>query len=136
MDNQKETFGTWCRKHIYLFIVIGGVLLLVLTLKTQTVLVTDTSRECTVQLEYSVFGYCVSAVPMTDNAHKIATEYTFFLGGMDDTVEKTALWINEQTGKNGVELYVSGYPRSASKLIERYKERLAKLGVKAERFEQ
>ncbi len=126
----------WVREHAILFLIIGGVLLMVMTLKTQSILVTDTEKQqYTIELNYSVFGYCVSANPMTDEAKPVAAEYMFFLGGIDDTVEKAATWISETTD-SGVEVYVSGYPRGKTALTEHLCKMLGDAGIEAKEFEE
>lgn len=126
----------WVREHAILFLIIGGVLLMVLTLKTQSVLITDTkNQQYTVELQYSVFGYCVSANPMTDEAKPVAAECMFLLGGIDDTVQKAASWVSRTT-QGGVEIYVSGYPRGKEKLTEHLCEMLAEQGITAKEFEE
>ena len=135
-DPKKEkTAFSWWKKNFSMILIIGGILLIVLSVKTQTVLLTDEKQECTVQLEYTVFGYCISATPMTDSAKDIATEHIFFLGGMDGTVRTAAAWINEHTGGQGVKVYTSGYPRGNTKLNRHICDMLAADGIKAQRFE-
>lgn len=128
---QKSFFG-WIKKHIYVLLVFGGILLIVLSLKTQTVLITDQSEKHTVQLEYTMFGYCVSAVPMNNDTRNISTEHMFFLGGMDQTVYTAGQWIYENSGKKGIKVYVSGYPRNNQKLYERFHAAFEKAGINAE----
>ncbi len=137
-DKQKnKTDGgvSWWKKHFSVLLITAGILLIVFSVKTQTVLLTDQKQECTVQLEYTMFGYCISANPMTDTARDIATEHIFFLGGMDATVRKAAAWINEHTGEQGVKVYTSGYPRGNAKLNRHICDMLAAEGITAEPFE-
>ncbi|MBR5783263.1 MAG: hypothetical protein IKY33_03450 [Clostridia bacterium] len=122
---------SWLKKHIYVLMIFIGVLFIVLSLKTQTVLITDTeSEQYTIELQYSVFGYCVSAVPMTTQAQPIAADYIFLLDGVDESVTKTASWIYEKTG-DGVSVYVSGYPRNNTKLLEHIQRLLAEQNIEA-----
>lgn len=126
----------WVREHAILFLIIGGVLLMVLTLKTQSVLITDTkNQQYTVELQYSVFGYCVSANPMTDEAKPVAAEYMFLLGNIDNTVGKAASWISDTT-QGGVEIYVSGYPCGKETLTRHLCEMLTEQGILAKEFEE
>ena len=134
--NEKKNFIEWIRDHSILFLIIAGALLMVLTLKTQSVLVTDAkNQQYTVELNYSVFGYCVSANPMTDEAKPVAAEYMFLMGGIDSTVSKAATWISETTD-GGVEVYVNGYPRGKTALTEHLCEILREQGIEAKEFEE
>ena len=127
---------SWIREHGILFLIIAGILLLVMTLKTQTVLLTDEkNQEYTVELQYSVFGYCVSAHPMTDAAKPVAAEYIFVLGGIDDTVQKAASWIAKESG-GGVEVFVTGYPKGKESLTEHLCQVLNDNGISAKELEQ
>ena len=133
---EKKTVLEWIREHSILLLIIAGALLMVLTLKTQSVLVTDTKEQkYTIELNYSVFGYCVSANPMTDEAKPIAAEYIFVLGGIDNTVSKAAEWIHKNTD-SGVEIYVNGYPRGKTALTEHLCEVLEQQGIDAKEFEE
>lgn len=121
----------WIIKHVHLLLVIGGILLIVLSLKTQTILITDMkSEEYTIELQYSVFGYCVSAIPMTESAQPIAADHMFLLDGIDESVEKAASWIAEKT-EGGVEIYVHGYPRNSKRLLTHLIEELEACNIKA-----
>ncbi len=126
----------WIREHSIVLLISAGVLLLVLTLKTQSVLLTDSkNQEYTLELQYSVFGYCVSAHPMTDAAKPVAAEYIFIMGGIDETVQKAASWIAKETD-GGVEIYVHGYPRSNEKLTGHLCQMLQEKGISAKELEQ
>ena len=124
----------WILHHFHVLLVIGGVLLIVLSMKTQTVLITDAeNQEYTIQLQYSVFGYCVTAAPMTDPAQPIAADYMFLLDSTDESVTKAAGWIAEKTG-GGVEVYVSGYPRNSDKLTAPLVDMLEQQGIQAKKM--
>ena len=133
---EKKTILGWLREHSILLLVIVGALLMVLTLKTQTVLVTDTKEQkYTIEFNYSLFGYCVSANPMTDEAKPIAAAYMLVPGSIDNTVSKAAEWISENAD-SGVEIYVNGYPRNKTKLTEHLCEVLKEQGIDAKEFEK
>lgn len=125
----------WILHHFHLLLVIGGVLLIVLSMKTQTVLITDAeNQEYTIQLQYSVFGYCVTAAPMTKSAQPIAADYMFLLDSTDESVTKAAEWIAQKTG-GGVEVYVNGYPRNSDKLTAHLVGMLEEQGIQAKKME-
>lgn len=133
---EKKTLMGWLRDHSILLLIIAGALLMVMTLKTQSVLITDAKEQkYTVELNYSIFGYCVSANPMNDEAKPIAAEYVFVAGGIDSTVSKAAKWISETTD-GGVEIFVNGYPRGKEALTEHLCEVLAEQGIEAKEFEE
>ena len=126
----------WFRQHSVLLLITAGVLLLVMTLKTQSVLLTDSkTQEYTVELQYSVFGYCVSVHPMTDAAKPVAAEHIYILGNIDSTVQKAATWIADKTD-GGVEVYVNGYPRNKDNLTEHLCQMLKEKGVEARKLQQ
>ncbi len=126
----------WFRQHSILLLITAGVLLLVMTLKTQSVLLTDSkNQEYTVELQYSVFGYCVSVHPMTDAAKPVAAEHIYILGGIDTTVQKAATWIADKTD-GGVEIYVNGYPRNKESLTEHLCQMLKEKGMEARKLQQ
>ncbi len=125
----------WIKGHVPLLLVLGGIILLLCTLKTQTVLLTDAKTEqYSIELRYSVFGYCVSAMPMTSEAQPIAADHMFLLDGIDESVEKVATWIAEK-GDSGVKIYTNGYPRKNDDLIAHLIEMLAARGIDAEKLE-
>ena len=130
-QTEKKTFFSWVRDHAHVLMVFAGIILIIMSLKTQTVLITDSkSEQYTVELQYSVFGYCVSAVPMTEQAQPIAADHMFLMGSIDSTVQKAASWIYEKTGE-GVSVYVSGYPRNNDKLTEHIFELLEQQSIPA-----
>lgn len=129
---EKKTFISWIKDHLYVIMVWLGVILIVLTLKTQTIILTDVDdQQYTVELQYSVFGYCVSAVPMTDDAQAIAADHMFLFGGTDNTVLKAASWISEKTDSD-ISVYVSGYPRNTDKLTAHIVQLLSEAGITAQ----
>ncbi|MBQ6947288.1 MAG: hypothetical protein IJN42_04495 [Clostridia bacterium] len=139
MENTQTTgfakIKDWILKHSHILLVFGGILLIVCSMKTQTILLTDMKDEkYTVELQYSIFGYCVSAMPMTDEAQSIATEYMYLLDGIDESVEKTARWIAEKSD-GGVEVYVHGYPRNSDRLTQRLIDKIKALGIEAVELE-
>ena len=120
---------SWIKEHIYVLMVFAGMLFIILSLKTQTILITDTkSEQYTIELQYSVFGYCVSAVPMTKEAQPIAADHMFLLGSIDNTVGKAASWIHEKTG-DGVSVFINGYPQNKDKLFSRICDILQAQGI-------
>lgn len=131
--NPKDT-AMWFRKHAYILLIAAGVLLIVLTLKTQTILITDSTEKYTVQMEYSVFGYCVSAVPMTENARSISADHVFVLGSTDGTVQTAARWVVQASGSDGVKIYTSGYPKNNKKLNAHLCDLLNSVGIQAQEF--
>lgn len=140
-EEQKQATGLlklwqWIKEHTYMLLVFAGVILILCTLKTQTILITDAkNQEYTVELQYSMFGYCVSAVPMNEAAQPIAADHMFLLDSMDEGVGKAAGWIAEKTG-GGVELYVSGYPRNNEKLLSHLIKALKQHGIDAVKLEE
>ncbi len=125
----------WVKKHVHLLLVFGGILLIVVSMKTQTILITDAAKqEYTVQLQYSVFGYCVSAAPMTDAARPVAENYIFLLDGIEESVDKAAGWIAKESGSD-LEIFVNGYPRNTDKLTTYLIDRLEKQGIAAVKME-
>lgn len=126
----------WIREHSVPLLITAGIILLVLTLKTQTVLLTDsTNREYTVELQYSLFGYCVSVHPMTEESKPVAAEHMYVLSGIDETVHKAAQWISQKT-EGGVEVYVSGYPRGKDALTEHLCQMLQDMGISAKELKR
>lgn len=132
---EKKTFLSWVKDHLYAIMVVVGVILIALTLKTQTIILTDAgSRQYTVELQYSLFGYCVSAVPMTDEAQAIAADHMFLFGGADATVLKAANWISEKTDGD-ILVYASGYPRNTDQLTAHVVEILSDAGITAQQLD-
>ena len=140
MNKQENKTGfakvkEWVRDHIQLLLVLGGIILIVFSVKTQTILITDAkNQEYTMQFQYSVFGYCISAIPMTESAQPIAADYMFLTDGFDESVGKAASWIHEKTGSD-VEVYVNGYPHNSDKLTEHLIEMLQEQGIGAVKME-
>ncbi len=136
MSKQTETNGflDWIKRHSVLLLVTLGVILIVLTQKTQTVILTDTATKTnTVQLKYSVFGYCVSVYPEKET-QAIAADHVFVLGGMDDTTLKAARWIADKTD-SGIAVKVSGYPKNNETLTDHLCQLLADNGITAAELE-
>lgn len=132
----KTKVMNWIREHSVVLLITAGIILLVLTLKTQTVLLTDsTNREYTVEMQYSLFGYCVSVHPMTEESKPLAAEHMYLLGGIDETVQKAAEWLAQKTD-GGVEVYVSGYPRGKDALTEHLCQMLENSGIAAKELKR
>lgn len=130
-----NSFLMWIKNHIHLLLVFGGILLILVSMKTQTIMITDTAKqEYTVQLQYSVFGYCVSAIPMNKETQPIAAEYMFLLDGIDESVVKSATWISEKS-ESGVEIFINGYPRNKDRLLAHLIQVLDKQGIEAVKME-
>ncbi len=126
----------WVLNHTQILLIILGAALILCTLKTQTILITDAkSQQYTVELQYSLFGYCVSAIPMNEAAQPIAADHMFLLDGIDESVDKAAGWIAEKTD-GGVEIYVSGYPRNNDKLLSHLIDHLKQQDIDAVKLEE
>lgn len=135
-NKTENKFILWVKKNGSKLLILFGAIFILLSLKTQTVLLTDETKTYTVELQYSVLGYCVSAIPMTKEAQPISADNIFFLGGMDQTVEKAAVWIDKTTDGKQVWIYASGYPKNNDKLIVHFCDMLKAKGISATKLEE
>ncbi len=122
------------KKILMPILIVVGILLLVMTLKTQSVILSD-GELVKVRMDYSVMGLCMRLIPMTDEAQAIASADVFIMDSIENTTEKAAKFMIENNKDATLELYVSGFPRNNDVLTDTLIERLAKMGITAKKIE-
>ena len=88
---QQEKAGFWSR-YKYLIIGVVGALLLMSSLRVQSIVVyyeTDEGEKYAVTMDYSAFGSCIRCYP-TENADKIVEKAIFFGAGKQESVLRAA----------------------------------------------
>lgn len=122
------------KKLLTPLLIVVGILLLLLTLKTQSVILSD-GDSIKVRLDYSVLGLCMRLAPMTDEAHAIASADVFIMDSIENTTEKAAKYMVAKNPGATIEMHISGFPRDNEKLAEKMIQRLEKIGITAKIIE-
>ena len=119
----------------YIIIGILCAVFISLTMKTQNVIITygdsdlDKDREFSMQLEYSLFGYCVRASNTLKAAEPAVSGELYFGGSIDDTVKKAVKQLSLLTEEEYVVgITTLGFPKNNEKLQKDLKEMLVKEG--------
>ncbi|MBQ7090893.1 MAG: hypothetical protein IJN82_07215 [Clostridia bacterium] len=112
IKNEQQAEGFWSKYKLYIIGFVGAILL-ICTLSIQSVslcFVTEKGEKYAVKLDYNVFGICQRCNATTDNAHDIVEKDTFFMGGMESTVEKAIKGLQEiaETENGTVAIFASG----------------------------
>lgn len=134
-EQPTNKFVAWIKRNSGMLLVFCGIIIIIFSVKTQTLLLTDETQTYTVELQYSLVGRCISALPMKKEAQPIVAEHTFFLGAMDDTAQKAAASVYKLSGNKKVLVYTSGYPHNNDKLVSHFCELFAANGITAEKLE-
>ncbi len=115
----------------YYLIAIFAVLIILVTLKTQAVVVTY-GEKYSMRLEYTLFGSCIRASAALKETEPAVYNAVYIGGSIDGSVLKAVEQMEKLTDeKCEVGIFASGYPRSNDKLENHLKEIIEQSGRKA-----
>lgn len=126
-----KSIKEFLEKRRMVIIVLLGILLISLTLKTQAVIITY-GGDYSVRLEYTLYGYCIRASAGLKAAEPAISGEIYIGNSIDASVLKAVKQM-EKLGGNGLEVgvFTSGYPRNNQKLETSIIEMLKENGFSA-----
>ena len=114
-------FADFINDKKYLFFGIIGALLISMTLKTQTVVLTY-GDDYSLRMEYTLYGYCVRASAAMKKAEPAVSGTLYFGNSIDTSVLKAVEQLEKLAEeKCDVGIFVSGYTRDNEKLEQHLK---------------